>query len=165
MYTVSGAAQIHGALGSSVDSAWDPQRGRGSVPMKRAWPIIAVNSVPRSSTWYMRLLDAQETHPGATVFNMVVEPDGVTLVCLHHWGPSGATGDKDWPSLSSPAAGAVGNGLLLWFVVDDFEACWDRAKGLGAAVEEEPNTNNGTGMPAFMIRDPDGHHVVVNKGS
>ena len=81
--------------------------------MKRTWPIIAVSDVPESSSWYIRLLDAQETHPAATVFNLVVAPDGVTLVCLHHWGPSGATGDKQWPSLTSPADGAVGNGLLL----------------------------------------------------
>lgn len=50
----------------------------------------------------------------------------------------------------------------MWFVVDDFDAAWKRAQALGAAVEESPNTDNGTLMRAFVVRDPDavlGHHV------
>ena len=40
---------------------------------------------------------------------------------------------------------------------------WERAKGLGTAIEEEPNTDNGTGMRAFVIQDPDGCHVAINE--
>ncbi len=58
--------------------------------------------------------------------------------------------------------GAGGKGLLLWFVVDDFDAAWERARMLGAPIEESPNTNNGTGMRAFVVRDPDGYYVAIN---
>lgn len=131
--------------------------------MKRPWPIIAVADVMRSSGWYMTLLHAQQDHAGATVFNRLVDEDGTNLLCLHHWGPSGPKGDHDWPSLLDPGDGRVGNGLLLWFVVDDFEAAWARAQELGAEIHEPPNTDNGTGMHAFVVRDPDGYYVAVNE--
>ena len=78
-------------------------------------------------------------------------------MCLHHWG------DHKHPSLSNPQEGNVGKGLLLWFVVDDFDAAWERAQTLGAAIEESPNADNGTGMRAFIVRDPDGYYVAVNE--
>jgi catechol 2,3-dioxygenase-like lactoylglutathione lyase family enzyme len=131
--------------------------------MKRIWPIVAVRNVAKSSTWYVRLLDAENNHPGATVFDQIVDRDGAVLLCLHHWGSSGLRGDHSYSSLSSPEPGNPGNGLLLWFVVDDFDAAWKRAQALGAAIEEPPNSENGTFMRAFVIRDPDGYYVVVNE--
>jgi catechol 2,3-dioxygenase-like lactoylglutathione lyase family enzyme len=131
--------------------------------MKRPWPIVAVADVKKSSEWYMTLLGAQENHPGATVFNQIHDGAGTILLCLHHWGPSGPKGDHAWPPLSDPGDGPVGNGLLLWFVVDDFDAAWVRAKELGAPIHESPNKNNGTGMLAFVVRDPDGYYVTVNE--
>lgn len=131
--------------------------------MKRTWPIIAVADVSKSSAWYVTLLDAQNNHPGATVFDQILDKDGTILLCLHHWGPTGPNGDHHHPSLSNPEDGHNGKGLLLWFVVDDFEAAWGRALTLGAAIEESPNTDNGTGMRAFVVRDIDGYYVAVNE--
>lgn len=131
--------------------------------MKRVWPIIAVADVCKSAAWYMQLLDADQIHPGGTVFDQIVDTDGTILLCLHHWGPSGRHGDHTWPSLSKADDGKNGNGLLLWFVVDDFDAAWDRARLLGCVIEESPNTDNGTGMRAFVIRDLDGYYVTINE--
>ena len=131
--------------------------------MTRTWPIIAVSDVTKSSVWYSRLLAAQQTHPGATVFDQIIDGDATVLLCLHHFGPSGSRGDHNWPSLSKPAQGSAGAGLLLWFVVDDFDAAWERAQKLDAAIEESPNNDNGTGMRAFVVRDPDGYYVAVNE--
>jgi len=115
----------------------------------------------QSTAWYRTLLDAQQTHPGATVFDQVVDDEGTVLLCLHCWGPSGAQRDREWPTLMRPTSDST-NGLLLWFVVGDFDAAWQRAQDLGSPIEEEPNRNNGTGQRAFVVRDPDGYHVVVN---
>lgn len=130
--------------------------------MKRVWPIIAVANVPASAKWYMNLLGVRQTHPGGTMFDQIVDEDGTVLLCLHHWGPTGASGTHQWPTLLNRGTSDE-NGLLLWFVVDDFARAWERAKALGAAIEEEPNTDNGTGKPAFVIRDLDGYHVAVNE--
>ena len=132
--------------------------------MKQVWPIIAVSDVTASAEWYMTLLDAAQTHPGGTRFDQIVDDQGTILVCLHYWGPTGPKGDHVWPTLTAPGPSDA-NGLLLWFVVDDFDAAWERARSLGAAIEEEPNTDNGTGKPAFVVRDPDGYHVAVNASS
>jgi catechol 2,3-dioxygenase-like lactoylglutathione lyase family enzyme len=117
----------------------------------------------KSSAWYTSLLGIEQNHPGAAVFNQVLDGDGTILLCLHHWGPSGPRGDHEWPSLADPGDGRVGNGLLLWFVVTDFDAAWRRAQALGASVHESPNTDNGTGMRAFVLRDPDGYYVTINE--
>lgn len=127
--------------------------------MKRTWPIVGVEDVTKSSAWYLRLLDAQDNHPGATEFDPILDKAGTILLCLHLWGYH----EHRWPSLSKLEEGNAGKGLLLWFVVDDFDAAWERAQTLGATVEESPNTNNGTGMRAFTIRDPDGYYVAVNE--
>ncbi len=124
--------------------------------MKRTWPIIAVADVIRSSAWYVELLAARNNHPNGTVFDQILDEDDTILLCLHSWGPSGPNGDHEHPSLSHPEEGNIGKGLLLWFVIDDFDAAWERAQGLGAVVEEQPNTDNGTGKRAFVVRDPDG---------
>ena len=124
--------------------------------------MIAVADVPASAAWYMELLGAEQTHAGGTTFDQIVDDDGTVLLCLHYWGPTGASGTHAWATFQNPGPSDE-NGLLLWFVVDDFEQAWERAKRLGAAVEEEPNTDNGTGKPAFVIRDPDGYHVAVNE--
>jgi hypothetical protein len=130
--------------------------------MKRVWPIIAVSDVPRSAAWYMRLLAARQTHAGGAIFDQIVDRDDTVLLCLHRWGPSGPRGDHLWPTLATPITQTIGNGLLLWFVVDDFEAAWDRARSLDAQIIEEPNSDNGTGMRAFVIEDLDGYHIAVN---
>ena len=131
--------------------------------MKRVWPIIAVADVSASAKWYMHLLGGTQTHPGGAVFDQIVDEDGTVLLCLHRWGPSGPKGDHYWSTLLSQSGEADRNGLLLWFVLDDFDAAWQRAQGLGTTIEEEPNTDNGTGVRAFVIQDLDGYHVAINE--
>lgn len=131
--------------------------------MTMPWTIIAVTDVVESAEWYATLLGARSTHPGDAVFDQVVSADGTVLLCLHHWGPSGPRGDHVWPSLAERGGDDPGGGILLWFVVDDFDATWTRARAAAAVVAEPPNRDNGTGMRAFMLQDPDGYYVVVNE--
>jgi len=131
--------------------------------MTRTWPMIAVADVPASAAWYKELLNARNNHPGGTSFDQLLDHDGTILLCLHWWGPTGLKGDHHWASLSRPDKGGPGNGLLLWFVVGDFDSAWDRARRLGATVEEPPTGDNGTLMRAFVVRDPDGYYVAVNE--
>jgi len=133
--------------------------------MIRTWHMIGVADVAKSSAWYMRLLDAQETHPGGTTFNQIMDNDGTVALALHWWGPTGKHGDHHWPSLSSPEHGTAWNGLLLWFLVTDFDSAWERAVAMNATIDEEPNTDNGTHLRAFVVRDPDGYYVTLNEMS
>jgi hypothetical protein len=54
--------------------------------------------------------------------------------------------------------------VLLWFIVEDFDAAWKRAQVLAAPVIESPSIHSGTGHRAFVVCDPDGYHVAVNEG-
>ena len=83
--------------------------------MKRTWTIIGVRDVPGSFRWYQALFGQPETPPGHDDFGQILDTDGTVLLCLHQWGA------HEHPSLMSPAGAPPGNGLLLFFRVDDFD--------------------------------------------
>jgi catechol 2,3-dioxygenase-like lactoylglutathione lyase family enzyme len=62
----------------------------------------------------------------------------------------------------SPANGTPGNGLLLFFLVDDFGAALQRARALGVPLEEEPHLNPSTRAQEFSLRDPDGYYLTIS---
>src|SRR5260221_9396370 len=94
-------------------------RVRGDLSLvalvKRTWTIIGVTDVPSSFKWYQSLFGQPETRPGHDYFGQIVDSDGTVLLCLHQWGA------HEHPSLMSPDNGTPGNGLLLFFRVDDFD--------------------------------------------
>ena len=55
-----------------------------------------------------------------------------------------------------------GNGLLLFFRVDDFEEALPRARALVSRLEEEPRRNPSTATMEFALRDLDGYYVMVS---
>ena len=124
--------------------------------MKRLWTIIGVRDVPASFRWYQSLFGLPETAPAHDYFGQLVDADGTVLLCLHHWGA------HEHPSLTSPDHAPPGNGLLLFFRVDDFEPCLERARALVAWFEEEPHVNPNTRTQEFSLRDPDGYYVTVS---
>ena len=124
--------------------------------MKRTWTIIGVSDVPSSFKWYQSLFGQPETPPEHNYFGQILDTDGTVLLCLHQWGA------HDHPSLVSPEKASPGNGLLLFFRVDDFDLTLKRAGGLVAQFEEEPHVNPNTQTREFSLRDPDGYYVTIS---
>lgn len=124
--------------------------------MKRIWTIVGVSDVALSFKWYQSLLGQAETHPAHDEWGQIVDDDGTVLLCLHQWGA------HDHPSITSPDRVPPGNGLILYFRVDDFDATLERARRLVPQLEEEPRFNPAPGTMEFTIRDPDGYYVMVN---
>jgi hypothetical protein len=62
----------------------------------------------------------------------------------------------------SPDHAQPGNGLLLFFRVDDFDMALSRARALVAGFEEEPHLNPNTRTAEFSLRDPDGYYVTIS---
>ena len=62
----------------------------------------------------------------------------------------------------SPDHGTPGNGLLLFFRVDDFDLALQRARSLVTRLEEEPHMNPNTQTKEFSLRDPDGYYVTIS---
>jgi predicted enzyme related to lactoylglutathione lyase len=90
--------------------------------MKRTWTIIGVSDVPGSFKWYQSLFGQPETPPGHDHFGQILDTDGTVLLCLHKWGA------HEHPTLISPKEAPPGNGLLLFFRVDDFDMALERAR-------------------------------------
>jgi catechol 2,3-dioxygenase-like lactoylglutathione lyase family enzyme len=124
--------------------------------MKRIWTIIGVADVPRSFKWYQSLLGMAATAPAHDDFGQIVDTDGAVLLCLHQWGV------EEHPPLMSPLAAKPGNGLLLFFLVDNFDAALSKARTLPSRLEEEPHENPNTGAQEFSLRDPDGYYVTIS---
>jgi hypothetical protein len=55
-----------------------------------------------------------------------------------------------------------GNGLLLFFRVDDLDDALPRARALVPRLAEEPHVNPGTRTMEFSLRDPDGYYVSIS---
>jgi hypothetical protein len=62
----------------------------------------------------------------------------------------------------SPEKGQPGNGLILFFRVDDFDMALKRASALVARFDEEPHLNPSTETQEFSLRDPDGYYVTIS---
>jgi catechol 2,3-dioxygenase-like lactoylglutathione lyase family enzyme len=124
--------------------------------MKRTWTIIGVSDVARSFRWYQSLFGLSETSPAHDDFGQILDADGTVLLCLHQWGA------HEHPSLTSPDQGAPGNGLLLFFRVDDFDLSLHRARALVDRLEEEPHVNPNTRTREFSLRDPDGYYLTLS---
>jgi catechol 2,3-dioxygenase-like lactoylglutathione lyase family enzyme len=124
--------------------------------MKRTWTIIGVGDVARGFRWYQLLFGQPETPPAHDYFGQILDSDGTVLLCLHKWGA------HEHPSLMSPDHAQPGNGLLLFFRVDDFDIALLRARSLVSRLEEEPHLNPNTGTMEFSLRDPDGYYVTIS---
>jgi catechol 2,3-dioxygenase-like lactoylglutathione lyase family enzyme len=125
----------------------------------RPQPLIAVNDVEASSRWYQRLLGCESAHGGAEYERLV--SNGELILQLHsfevehHHGPIADPGDKPY-----------GNGLLLWFETDDFDAAMARAEAMQAEIvmrrhRNPPTGNAGPNHWECWLRDPDGYVVVI----
>ena len=126
----------------------------------RPQPLIAVSDVEATSRWYQRLLGLHSDHGGPEYERLV---DGDRLIMqLHQW-----TVEHDHGAIGDPALRPYGNGVLLWFEVDDFDAAVARADELAAEVVLPPHRNppeGQTGGPAhreIWLRDPNGYSVVI----
>ena len=124
--------------------------------MKRTWTIIGVQDVATSFQWYQRLFGQPATGPAHDHFGQIVDTDGTVLLCLHQWG------SHEHPTLMSADQAVPGNGLLLFFRVDDYEAALNRARTLVTVLEEEPHANPNTQTMEFSLRDPDGYYVTIS---
>jgi catechol 2,3-dioxygenase-like lactoylglutathione lyase family enzyme len=126
----------------------------------RPQPLIAVTDVEESSRWYQQLLGCRSDHGGPVYERLLWNGELVLqLHCFesdHDHGPIGNRADKPY-----------GNGLLLWFEVDDLDAVIGRAMEMGVEIvmPRHRNPPEGSGGPPIhwecWMRDPNGYVVVA----
>ena len=138
------------------DSDWNDSAHDNQNIMKRIWTIIGVGDVHQSTAWYQSLFGQPRMPPVHDHFGQIVDTDGTVLLCLHRWGA------HEHPSLTSASEAKPGNGLLLFFRVDEFEMTLVRARELVDRFDEEPHVNANTRTREFSLRDPDGYFVTIS---
>jgi catechol 2,3-dioxygenase-like lactoylglutathione lyase family enzyme len=130
------------------------------ISRMRPQPLIAVSDVEASSRWYQRLLGCQSAHGGKEYERL--EADGELVLQLHAW-----TVEHHHGAIGDPDARPYGNGVLLWFEVEDFDAAVHRADDLEAEIVLPPLRNPPAGEPGgpahreLWLRDPNGYAVVL----
>jgi len=124
--------------------------------VKRIWTIVGVRDVATSVSWYQSLFGQPKTPPSHNHFTQILDADGTVLLCLHQWG------EHEHPPLMSPDTATPGNGLLLFFRVDEFDAILKNARLLVSNFVEEPHANPNTRTQEFSLRDPDGYYVTIS---
>jgi catechol 2,3-dioxygenase-like lactoylglutathione lyase family enzyme len=118
----------------------------------RPQPLISVTDVEASCRWYQRLLGLEGDHDGSEYARLTA--NGALVLQLHRFGvdhhhaPIGDASDKPY-----------GNGLLLWFEVDDFDAIMERAAALQPEIVMAKHRNPAPGHWECWIRD--GYVVVI----
>jgi catechol 2,3-dioxygenase-like lactoylglutathione lyase family enzyme len=125
----------------------------------RPQPLIAVSDVEASSRWYQHLLGCRSAHGGPEYERL--ESESGLIMQLHHWDVEhehGPIGDR--------RATPYGNGVLLWFEIDDFDAAMKRVAELKAEIilPRHRNPVDGKGGPNHWecwLRDLDGYTVVL----
>ena len=125
----------------------------------RPQPLIAVTDVEASSRWYRRLLGLKSDHGGREYERLV--SDGQLVLQLHHFDVT-----HHHVPIGNRADTPYGNGVLLWFEVEDFDAVVERASEMAVEIimPRHRNPPEGDGGPNHWecwIRDPDGYTVVV----
>jgi catechol 2,3-dioxygenase-like lactoylglutathione lyase family enzyme len=118
-----------------------------------------VHDVEASSQWYQHVLGLQSAHGGSAYERQ--EANGTLVLQLHdfaledHHGPIGDPDDRPY-----------GNGVLVWFEVDDFDEIMARVDALKPEIvlprhRNPPSGDSGPRHYECWLRDPDGYIVVI----
>ncbi len=115
--------------------------------------MLVVSDVEASSRFYCELLGFESGHGGDEYEQLT--HDGEIVMQLHDNEP-----DDDHGPLAD-AGTPMGNGVLVWFEVADFDGAVERATRLQATIVREPHINPNAKQRETWVRDPDGYLIVI----
>ncbi len=125
-----------------------------------AQPLICVRDVEASSQWYRKLLGLVSDHGGKEYERLLA---GEKLVLqLHRFGV-----EHDHGPIANPNLKPYGNGLLLWFELDDFDDAMKRLAELNPEMvlprhRNPADMDGGPNAWECWFKDPDGYTVVIS---
>lgn len=146
-------------MNNATDGRFRAPRAAGCYACgMRPQPLIAVSDVEASSRWYQRLLGCRSEHGGREYERLVY--GGRLVLQLHSFEV-----EHDHGRIGNPDDKPYGNGVLLWFEVDDFDAVMERATEMSVEIvlPRHRNPPDGDGGPNHWecwVKDPDGYIVV-----
>lgn len=121
--------------------------------MMRPQPMIVVCDVEAASKWFQDVLGLSSGH-GGDEYEMLMDRDEM-VAQLHRWDA------HEHPHLGNVADASRGNGVLLWFVTDDFDALVAWVEKAKAKVLDGPLYNPNGRQHEIWLQGPEGYRVVV----
>ena len=121
----------------------------------RPQPLIGVTDVEASSRWYQSLLGCTSAHGGKEYERLMW--NGNLILQLHS-----LDHDHHHAPIAEPNNKPFGNGVLLWFEVDDFELAMGRISAMAATIVMPRHRNPNANHWECWIKDPDGYTVVLS---
>jgi len=116
-------------------------------------PLICVRDVEQSSRWYQKLLGLVSGHGGKEYERL--NSENRLVLQLHKW-----EAEHHHGPLGDPALKPYGNGVVLWFELQDFNEAVKRATAMNVEVIR-PAQLSENGNWEFWIRDSEGYMVVL----
>lgn len=116
-------------------------------------PLISVHDIQSTSRWYQTVLGLTSAHGGSDYDQLTFE--GKMVLQLHHWDA------HEHLHMGNPNTKPYGNGVLLWFQTNEFDAAIQRVIESGAQVLEQPKVNSNANHREVWLRDPNGYVVVL----
>jgi catechol 2,3-dioxygenase-like lactoylglutathione lyase family enzyme len=130
-------------------------RSRTSEGIVHGVPMIAVDDVRASADWYCRLLGCGSDRVSDEFDRL---RDGDRILLLVHARSAGEHG-----AWSAVAPERPGDGFLLWFLVDDFDAVHRNASSLQAEILVAAHRNEADDARELVLRDPDGYALAITE--
>ena len=115
--------------------------------------MLVCTDVEASSRFYCRVFGFESGHGGSEYDQLL--HDGEMVMQLHD------DDQEDHHGALRTAGVAPGNGVLVWFEVEDFEGTVERAKACGAEIVTDVHENTNAKQSEFWFLDPDGYLVVA----
>lgn len=123
--------------------------------MTKLDPIIAVKDVNAGAEWYQAIFGCRRTH-GGDEFAVLESANNEVLLCLHKWG------DHGHPTMLNPNI-IPGNGLILYFKVDNLKKIRQNVETMGHPVEDDIHPNPNSMKMEFSLTDPNGYYLVITE--
>ena len=121
--------------------------------MMRPQPMIVTRDISTCSKWFQDVLGLSSGH-GGDEYEMLMDGD-VMVAQLHRWEA------HEHPHLGDESNPSRGNGVLLWFATDNFDALVARVQRSGAKVLDGPLFNPNGRQHEIWLEGPEGYRVVV----
>lgn len=118
----------------------------------RSEPLIVVKDVEKSSQFYQKVLACESAHGGPD-YEMLMS--GKNLILQLHREDTHEHPEMYQAELEN------GNGVVLNFITDEFDAAVERIKASKAEIVAEAHVNPNAHRNEICFRDLDGYLVVV----
>lgn len=119
----------------------------------RSQTMVVVADVELASAWFQSVVGLTSAH-GGPEYEMLMS-GGELVIQLHAWE------QDEHPHLGDPKDPSRGNGIVLWFAVDDFDRATERVRANNVTIVDGPLENPLAHHREVWVSGPEGYVVVI----